>query len=335
MIEIKKNALSKLQKLEVPAFLEKVILLLERHSIDELRLNDIYELLLEQKVKSEVLTVPYGEHPLTEELDRLHKRRLKYAALINMQMRALDKADLEEMQRSVKIAKGEVKTYFAYLGQKSRLVAYNNINGFFNHLSTNIPLQDAMTSLGFQPYLHELKKTNKEHYALSKQRKESIRNRPQVDFRLVQREIQRILRLFFEQLETYQKSFKHINYESLAKDMNQLIPVYTKLIKSRAAVNKRRAKKAKAAKEAILNAKALKSESDNLLPADSPSKTQDGNEIAKTKNKSDNIIKSKSAKPNHTKRKKNTSKHVLVVASKPNKGKVGDKDEVFQNKTSQ
>ena len=323
MIEIKKIALSKLQKLEVPAFLGKVILLLERHNIEELRLNDIYDLLLEQKIKSEVLTVPYGEHPLTEELDRLHKRRLKYAALINMQMRALDKADLQEMQRNVKIAKGEVKTYLAYLGQKSRLVAYNNINGFFNQLSINHPLQEAMTSLGFQPYLHELRKTNKEHYALSKKRKESIRNRPQVDFRLVQREIQRILRLFFEQLETYQKSFKHLNYVPLANDMNQLIPVYTKLIKSRAAVNKRRAKKAKAAKEAVLNAKALMSESPNLLPTESPVKAEANNGVAKPIAKSGNTVKNKSAKNKQTKTKMNTSNALLQVASKPDKGKVG------------
>ena len=108
-----------------------------------------------------------------------------------------------------------MRTYLTYLGQKGRIAVYIKIDGFFQHLSIHNKVKEAFKLLDLHPYLEELKKINKDYNSMSKERKENIINGPNVDCRLVEREILRILRLFLEQLETYQRAFTDLNFESL------------------------------------------------------------------------------------------------------------------------
>ena len=67
------------------------------------------------------------------------------------------------------------------------------------------------------------------------------------------------------------------------KEINTLIPIYSKLIKFRVAVNKRRTKKAKDAKKSILNEDASKKVNANLAVTETivVRKNATGNTISK------------------------------------------------------
>ena len=266
MIEIKKISFSKLYKLEVPALLGQIIETIEKYNPEALRLIDIYDLLLQQNENAEILTVPYGKHSLTKKLSDLHKKRVKYAALITMQMRALKKADFEDTQHWVEVAERAVKINLTYLGQKRQFEVRDKINNFFSCLEKEVEVEEALNALGLQPYLKELEKTNMEHDLLMTKKQKEIRSRPKgEESRMVERESQYTMRLFLDILESQQRAFKHLNYEPLANELNGIMTRFSKMIKSRAAVNKRRAKKAKATKEAALQAESLLQETKELV----------------------------------------------------------------------
>ena len=250
MLEVKRIAFSRLPKMDTYILLKGVVDIVKSHNPSTLRLKESYELLVEQQIKSEVMTFPNNSHWLTKVLTPLHKKRLKYAALITTQLRSLEKADFEETRQWVADAKLGVRTFLTYLGQKRQNEVYDSIDSFFSYLAANPEVQEAFAKLGLQIYLDELQKTNNEHRKLYKRRALEIKERPRDDSRIVERETQKILRLFFDELESYQRVFSELDYAPLVSDLNEIMTKYSKLLKTRITINKRRAaKKAKAAKE--------------------------------------------------------------------------------------
>lgn len=262
MIEIKRIPLSKLYKQEVPLLLSIVVKILEKHNPEAIRLGDLYDLLQLQLKKAEVLTKSYGKHSLTPKLDKLHKKRLRYAALINLQLRSLEKVDSVEIREMVVHAQILSKEFLTYLGQKRLAVVQFQIDAFFSQYrhEVNTVSREAFISLGLQLYLDELQKTNDLYHKLHTQRALDIKTRPQARDRKLERETQKIMRLFFEQVNSYQDIFQDIDYQPLINDLNMRLTEYSKLLKTRVATNKRRAKKKKALADKEAAAKKMKAQ---------------------------------------------------------------------------
>lgn len=256
MIEVKRIPLSKLFKIEVGILLTEVVATLEKHSPEALRLKDHYDLLLVQLDKAKPLKISYGPHPLSHKLTELHKKRLKYAALINLQLQALEKVDCTETLLMVEQAQRLSRVFLTYLGQKRLRVVEFQIGVFFSQLEheNNVDSKAAFIGLGLQSYLDELQKTNKRYNELHYQRTRDINDRPKTSDRLLERETEKIMRQFFEQVNSYQNNFKDIDYSQLIAELNELLTEYSKLIRTRVATNKRRARKKAALEEAVKEA---------------------------------------------------------------------------------
>lgn len=69
-----------------------------------------------------------------------------------------------------------------------------------------------------------------------------------------------MMRLFFEQVNSYQRTFKDIDYQPLIRDLNVTLTEYSKLLKTRVATNKRRARKKKALAEKEVAANKMKAQ---------------------------------------------------------------------------
>lgn len=252
MIELKKVALSKLSKMEVRILLENIIFTLEKYDPEALRLQDIYEVLKKQETKVQlILTEPHRGHVLTPKLNGLHSKRKEYASLIYKQIESLERLECKETRRLAKIAKRPAKEYLTYLGQMKIFKVESQINLFFMNLRSMPAEQDAFVALGLQKYLDVLKETNNDYYTVSYQRERDINNRPPTGDRRLERETQKMMRLFFEQVNSYQKTFADIDYQLLIKRLNIILTRTSKQLKTHKATLKRRArKKALAAKEA-------------------------------------------------------------------------------------
>lgn len=249
MIKVKEIALSRLHKIEVRALLEDVIIILEKHNPETYRLQDLYEILLEQTAKVQIFTEPYGPHASTYFMNQFHKKRLESASSISMQVKALGKTGIEEIQSMAKIARKLSKEHLTYLGRKNRLEVNSHLSLFFRNLKSSFYTEDreAFIGLGLQPYMDELKEANILYHYHSNKRSTEIDNRPPTGDRLLKRESEKRLRLFFDQVNSFQDTFKEIDYTPLISSLNVTLTGYSKSINTRIATNKRKAKKKAAA----------------------------------------------------------------------------------------
>lgn len=257
MIELKKIPLSKLFKIEVGILLREIIDILEKYDFEALRLKDFHELLVLQLDKAQILMDTYGVHPTTPKLEKLHKKRLKYAALINMQLKSLENVDCNETLQKVEAAQRLSKMFLSYLGQKRLREVELQISAFFSHLELpdNASVASAYLSLGLQPFLDELKKTNNLYTELYNQRAQEIKERPKTSDRVLEKETVNLVRLFFDQLNSYQRHFEEIDYSPLISELNVELTGYSKLLKTRIATNKRISRKKALAEKQTANQK--------------------------------------------------------------------------------
>ncbi len=257
MIKIKKIPLSMLQKLETKSLVIEVITMLAKHNLEALHLHDLYTLLQEQKTKMKHLTVPYGKHSLTKELARLHEKRMRIASYIAMQVSEMEKMDGEEKQKMAKTAKRCSKQFLIYLGRKSRAEVSFSLLAFFSSIRIieHYEVQEAFIGMGLQTNLEDLEKTNNEYRQLYKRRKFDIDDRPKTGDILIEREAQSLLLHLFWKINYYQKNYIEIDYSPLIDELNVELTRCSKVIKTRIATNKRRARKKAFALEADKAAK--------------------------------------------------------------------------------
>lgn len=252
MIEIKKVPLSRLFNEEIPIFMKEAIEVFEQYpNLEELSLHTEFDMLVKQLPAAQTLETSYGKHRLTQELRELHKKRLKYASLINMYVKAMMNVDDEKTQLIASIARTLSKEQLAYLGQHSRAYAGARLSQFFYILETesNKELLNAFKELGLQPYLNELKETNIEYNRVFNERKNNIEQRPPTGDPRIRRESLRIIRLVLDKISSNQIIYTDNDYSEIIHELNIQLTSYSKRIKTRIATNKRRARKKKEAEE--------------------------------------------------------------------------------------
>ncbi len=282
-IEIRKIAFTKLRKLEVYTFYNEVVTVIKEYDAKAMHFGDTCNVLLAMQPKTQLLRLTdrdCGPHQLTPVLDKLHEKRLKFAATITNQMRTLEKADLPDEREMVKLTKPIVYRYLNYLRQKDKDTILSRISGFFYEMKLQPEVKDALYQLGFKTYLDELEAANIGHEKTYVKRRTQLSRRPKGSTLPVQRELQNILSILFEQVDYNQHVYKDIDYSKLITALNHTIAVYTKLIKTRDTQRKNKKLKAIKNEQTALEEKLRmdriekgQSETDNSTQA--PSSTED------------------------------------------------------------
>lgn len=267
-----------------------------------------------------------GPHLLTAQVDKLHEKRLKFAAIITNQMRVAEKADFADKQHLVKLAKPIVYGYLNYLRQNDKEAIKSGIAGFFLELKLHPEVKEALYELGFKTYLDELEAADEGYENTRTLRNAQISQRPKGSTLPVQRELQYILNILFEQVDYYQHVYKDIDYTGLLTALNHTIAIYTKLIKTRD--TQRKNKKLKALESTDITVEE-KPEMDKKQPNNVAVST----EAKTTKDATEKQKKTPSAIKEKKKENKKPGNGLLDILSKLEKGskekyKDNDKGEV-------
>ncbi len=188
MIKVKRIGLSKMHLLEVRSLIKEVIAIVERHNPEALHLGNMYDLLLEQKEKIELLKSPYGRHPLTGKYKDFHEMRLAYVALITTNMRSIAAGKFDHPRHLIPVAYPIVKVYLFYLRKENRIVVGQRIRGFIQQLEKNPEEMEAFVTLGFKKDIEKLKKANEDCINAAALRLTDKSKRPRVDKKLIARE---------------------------------------------------------------------------------------------------------------------------------------------------
>lgn len=252
-VKIRKIAYSKLRKFEVYTFYNFVIDAISRYDTKAMRINNACDVLIAMQPKAELLNLTdddLGPHLLTPVVDSLHERRLKFAAIITNQMRILEKADIKENRHLVELAKHTVYRYLNYLRQNDKVTIGASLSSFFNELRDMPEIKDALCHLGLETYLNELEAAKNGYTTTRAKRNRQQSQSPKGSTTPVQRELQYIMDILFNQVNHYQHVYKDIDYSGLITALNHTIAIYTKKIKTRDTQRKNKKMKAEENTEA-------------------------------------------------------------------------------------
>ena len=243
-MKLKKISLSKVLKLELPELINDVIRIVEKHDPDLFGLRGRFNELKEHQQKIKLLEVPPIAHPLTAELELLREKELQCAGAIVSHMRFVVRIDIAIMRNAANIADLVVRRYLVGLRKNNENVINETLHQFFKHLDLNPEVYQALYSLGLQPFVDEMRKTNAEKLVMIKERESYKLNKgPKVDGRLIQKEAQNALSWMFEMINISRNYENQSQYDSLVKELNVLLTRYATIINTRKTHNKKLAAK--------------------------------------------------------------------------------------------
>lgn len=257
-MKIKKISLSKLLKLELRSFIEKVISIISTYDTKALHLHATFQLILDQRPNIDLLKDLPGPNILTEKLNESMEECLNYAAIINSQLRIYARLRDEKTRRLVSISRPKVLLYLNYLRQNNTTNILGLMSGFFIDLENNPEIKEALIDLGLGEFLQELQNARMIYDKVESDRLDSKAQRPKMDSKVIQKELQHLLRTLFNQIDHYQGAYKELDYQPMINKLNELIPTYTNIINTRATVNKKKAANAKKAKQTETSTAELK-----------------------------------------------------------------------------
>ena len=241
-MELVKIPLSRLLKLELPQFAERVIGLIENNNPEELQINEVFGQLKKEKPKIAQLVVRYGPHPITDELGKLREMRRLYVSGILYQLKVVIKEDKTGADSSVKLVKIEVQRFLSNLrSSKNDETINRKITQFYAEIEQNEVLEAAFDSLGFTNILDELQSVHSTIEELRDVRLVDISKRPKVKTPMLSKSVREALKLMFKEIEVAPIRNPEIDYEPLFDQLNELLIEYRNLINNRVLFNKRKA----------------------------------------------------------------------------------------------
>lgn len=285
---MKELSLSKLLKLHLVSFIRDVIDIVSKHDTKALHIDATFQILLDKAPVIKLLDVPYNGHYLTKGIAYWNKKCLDYASIITTQMRAFYRLNEEEHAEDVQIAYPVVTLYLNYLGQNNRPIIHETINKFFLYLKRNPEVKEALNHLGLTNYLGKLQSAHKAFKKTESKRTELISQRPKIDSKATQKELQHLLRMFFTQIDQYQHAYTELNYAPLISELNVLISKYSAMINRYEAFNKKKAAQVKKAKEdaaraAKVDAAQVDVEAETKEPRVNPDSVDNGTSVDESK----------------------------------------------------
>lgn len=246
MKELKRIPLTKLRNIEITILINDVLQVLERHDLEKLHLQAEYDIIKMHQPNAQKLSYPTAKHLLTYELDRLHKRRVTYAMIINSHVKALLNSDVPELQQKALFAQRYSSKYLTYLNQRGRKFTDLQLHMFLLNVNAQPAelegsVKHAYVSLGLGHFISELDKANEDYFIVYEKRREDLKKKSRKEFPTIRRELLWILRLFIERVNSFQNMYKNVDYSLLIRELNIHLTANSKRVKTRMAKNKRKA----------------------------------------------------------------------------------------------
>ena len=323
-MRLKSISLSKLHQTELISFVGDVMSVIEKHDLNSLHIKDASEMLTHYYPQVLKLAKEYGRCLVAEELRTVHMERVEYAGSILTQVLTLEKLKPEDVKKDLYIARLLVRLHLKGIRKHNRSEVNGKLWNFFNTLDSDLETKDAFQALDLMQYAERLRELDKRYYELYKLRsKVKVEAAKRSENKGIQNKAEKILRVFFAQLKEAQQIYPELknDYAPLFAELNRVIPKYTKLIRTRATLNKKRAAaKAKANAEAKTE---LKTKTVNV----------DEKQSMSISNYEINEEKVVAKKPTATNKGKRRRYKKVVVAAHEDGSKIEKKNNLSHNKT--
>ena len=256
-MRLKSISLSKLHQAELISFVEDVLQIMKKHDLSALHIKDASEMLIHYYPQVIKLAREYGPCSVVNELNAFHIKRVEYAGSIFTQVHTLERLKGESLKNELLIARLIVQLHLKGIRKHNRANVNGKLWNFFNTLDNDPKTKDSFQKLGLLDYVEELRDLDKRYNELYDLRcKSKAEASKRSENKGIQNRAEELLRLLFLQVQQAQQTYPELEgeYVPLFAQLNRMIPHYTKQIRTRATLNKKRAAaKAKAKAEAESN----------------------------------------------------------------------------------
>lgn len=244
--ELMKIPFSKLLKIELPRFAERVMGIVEQNNPEKLKIKKLYDFLVAEQPRIDVLIDKPGAHPLTADLRKLRKMRALYISSIRFHLKVVIMEDESGVNKDVKMVRDEINHFLYNLDMSRNEEMYNQkIAQFYATIENNEELSDALMSLKFAPHLEKLKRVHDNMQTVIGAKLRSIAQRPKETTAELTNAVLKATKNLIKQIEIAPLLHPELDYAPLYKEMNQLLSEYRDIINKRALSKKRKAENIK------------------------------------------------------------------------------------------
>lgn len=179
-LKLVKIPFSKLLKVEVSRFAQRMIELVKKHNPEVLHIKELFDALVAETPRINNLKDKYGPHPLTEELRNLRKMRTLYVSAIRFHLKVVIRENESNVNMDVKMVSDEINHFLKSLSLSRNEEMFNQkITQFYAAIENNEELSNALASLQFAPDLDKLKAVHEDIQSVISARLISIKKQLQ------------------------------------------------------------------------------------------------------------------------------------------------------------
>ena len=241
-LELIKIPLSRLLKIELPRFAERVIGIVERHDPEILKIKQMYDLLVGESANIAKLVDRYGPNPINKELYKFRRMRSLYISAIRFRLKVVIRENKSAVNNEVKIVRAELNHFFQNLElSKNDEMLSQKVTQFLAKVNTNAPLQTALESLSFMEHLDNLTSVHNSIQELLVERVQVKSKRTRETTLELMKSVLETTTNLMKQIEIAPLKNPMLDYTSLYFDLNDLLVEFRNLINKRVLFNKRKA----------------------------------------------------------------------------------------------
>ena len=264
---------TRMLRLEIAAFAEDVISVIEINDPESLNIDKVYNMLVDQQSNLDLLAEEYGSHPITQQLHPVRRKFIRYVRSIVYRMNLVVFEDANNFSTDVLEAQAVTKDYLYRLDLcRSEREKIGRVTGFLQMIDDNTEIKAAFTKFQLMGDIELLRKAHSKLKSLLHRRIQSISENPHIKMRELTAPVIKALKNMFKQVEIAVLINDGPEYEDLFYQLNQTITDYKNMVNRRLLHNKRK-REAKKAIEKLEQAEAKESVEVNNVDTVEPVKT--------------------------------------------------------------
>lgn len=238
-LEIKRLTYSRMLKSEVAEYASNTINIIQRHGAETLLIEPVFNLLLAQKPKIDILRLRYGIDPLRLEVASLKAKLMLKISNLKLKVRITSKTTYDAQ---LHLVTSHIDSYLLNLNKsKNDKVISQKVQGFIQEVEVKAALNGAFRKHNLMDELETIELAYADFVNKTSQRVLVLSERPNVTTKAAIDELTDALDDLFKAIEVAHLVNLEVDYEPVVNELNELFRTFNLSALLRAAYNKRKA----------------------------------------------------------------------------------------------
>ncbi len=238
-LEIKRLTYSRMLKSEVAEYASNTISIVEKHEAETLLIEPVFNLLMAQRPRIDILRLRYGIDPLRLEVASLKSKLMLKISNLKLKVRLTSKTTYDA---ELHLVTSHLDSYLLNLNKsKNDKVISQKVQGFLQEVEVKAALSAAFRKHDLMDELETIELAYADMANKTSQRVSVLSERPNVTTKVAIDELTDALDDLFKAIEVAHLTNPEVDYEPVVDELNELYRTFNLSARLRAAYNKRKA----------------------------------------------------------------------------------------------